>query len=203
MDWDATHVLSSDPVRLLFRVYSWQIPSITYGNAQSLPQNPAYDVAKRITGGGQVFHSPGDIVVALSGHRNTLFLPTPFKEKLAWFQDFLHRALSDAGLKTQASSAQNTTVDLAYCATYPNPFELNLGATKIVGVAGRSLKTRFIIQGIIHLNNGLLFFDQDPPAQPFLCPGVPDYSHHHTLTVGQALIDAWQQAFQSPKETPK
>ena len=138
------------PDQRIERFYIWQLPGITYSYKQTCPdQLSKLDSSSRLTGGGIVFHTPGDIVFSLVGWNNDPQYGQKMKEKLTVLSDRITAALIDVGVKID-STASNMSSDLNFCATYPTPFEVAVNNEKIMGLTIRQFKSKWLIQGIIH-----------------------------------------------------
>ena len=85
MDYDET-LLELKERRGICRLYQWQNqPSITLPYNRTLPTELIdIDHAHRPTGGGIVFHSPGDLLFTIIASMKDPIFPTTFKEKLQW-----------------------------------------------------------------------------------------------------------------------
>ena len=157
-----------------FRLYDWQTPGLTYSYKQTLPEDlMAIDHAKRLTGGGIVFHSQGDLVFSCSAGLDDHLFPKSLRGKMGWFSDLFAAAFSDCGIALMPSAASGPQ-NLAFCNTYHNPFELYYENEKIVALTLRKQRYRFIIQGIIHLyDNCLTFADLQAAYGDFFSRGIP------------------------------
>lgn len=150
MAFDESLLESLNPNQRIERFYIWKTPGITYSYKQQCPNNMIdFDYSSRLTGGGIVFHSPGDIVFSIIGWREDAF----FKGSLKTVLDKLSYRIKDA-LRIQKVPLDDILepheVNLKYCHQYPTPFEITVNNQKVVGLTIRQFKSKRLIQGIIH-----------------------------------------------------
>ena len=156
-----------------FRCYIWKKPSITYGYNQNLPEEfTQLDTAKRPTGGGIVFHSPGDMVLSISGLLKDPWYPYKIKD-LNWLKTFLFKQFEKCNI-VLFSNTQTGSKKHEFCSHYNNPYEGYLNQQKILGIAVRRFRDRFLIQCILHLNNSHEAFNIDKCYQPHMSKGLED-----------------------------
>ncbi|MCP4050733.1 MAG: lipoate--protein ligase family protein [bacterium] len=159
MQYDENLLLKAKSDRAVlryFRFYRWPLKSITYSYKQDLPNDlMVFDNSRRITGGGIVFHCPGDIVFSATGKMNDDFFPDTLKKKILFITGTLRNILIKNGVKAgwrQGDNKKNRS-DINFCATYYSPYELYAGDQKICGITMRNTRETFIIQGIIHMSS--------------------------------------------------
>lgn len=151
MDFDSRLVQGLDDGEAVLRAYLWKRSGITYGYKQEIPEDlKSLDRGRRETGGGIVFHSPGDVVFSLSGFLDDARFPGSLKDKLGQVQGLVRETFRALEIELQGSSGEGE-VDYAYCASYPNPFELYYRGEKVLALTMRRYLDRFLIQGILHL----------------------------------------------------
>jgi lipoate-protein ligase A len=136
-----------------FRHYTWKNPGITYSYKQSLP-NDLIDVdhAKRITGGGIVFHAPGDKLMTLIGYLNDPLFPKGLKEKMK----ILLNCFDQQKFHPDEAGPSNKIHN--FCSHYHNPYELKVEHNKVFAQTIRKYKNIFIIQAIHHRTDGTQYF---------------------------------------------
>jgi lipoate-protein ligase A len=140
-----------------FRCYLWPQPSLTYSFKQELPSLLLpFDHAKRITGGGIVFHNPHDLTFSLCALLTDPLFAKGIKNKMSFIQAIVHSILAEFNLEND--SAVVTNPNIAYCNTYPNPFEIYVQGQKILGLTIKKSKYAFLIQGIIHTSSNFKWF---------------------------------------------
>ena len=144
------HLKSNERVE---RYYQWQTPGITYSFKQQCPDHLTHiDHSIRITGGGIVFHSPGDVVFCIASHQNDPHFPKKPKDKLHLVSNHIKQALILAKVPLDQKTPPSFK-DHAFCQSYPTPFELSVHGQKICGLTIRQFKTKWLIQGVIHASN--------------------------------------------------
>jgi len=165
MTFDENLLDSLEENKRIERFYVWKNPGITYSFKQSCPINlMGLDHAIRLTGGGIVFHSPGDIVFSMASSTNDPEYPKKPTEKLMKVSQRIVTAMEASGVQLDASMP-STEKDLTYCQTYPTPFEIAINHIKICGLTIRQFKSKWLIQGIIHTQKtDPIFYDHIHPS---------------------------------------
>jgi len=157
------------------RVYEWNTPGITYSYKQTVPSSLTYiDHSQRITGGGIVFHSPGDIVFSIVSFLSDPLFSGKLKDKFAGLASHFKHVLGEMGFHAFDSN-QSLPFNFDYCQTYHNPYELSINNEKVVAFSLRKRKDRIIIQGIVHVSSGLKWFSDIPNAFHGFLSGGLDY----------------------------
>lgn len=154
----ATFLMSSgDPV---FRFYEWQNRGLTYSEKR-IPDSPllSIDHSPRVTGGGVVFHGPGDIVFSIIMSAKDPRFPRQLKGKMVWVSDYVRTLFENVGVLLTMGSANTMAQDIMFCNSYYNPYELYFGQEKVCGIALRKYRDAVIFQGVIHLTSS---FDHFP-----------------------------------------
>lgn len=150
MAYDEMLLNSLEPYQRVERFYVWKNPGITLSYKQNCPAEMEHlDSSKRITGGGIVFHSPGDIVFSIISWQNDPKYPLKMKDKLHQIAHRVRSAIKKIALQIDnqpTSSAQN----IAFCQTYPTPFEISIQGQKVLGLTIRQFKSKWLVQGVIH-----------------------------------------------------
>lgn len=137
-----------------YRFYEWQHPGLTYTHSKTLPEELAHlDHAKRATGGGIVFHSPGDIVFSMGIRVDDPAFPKSYKDKLCVITKKLTKITEEAaGFKTEPSN-KTTERNLMFCNSYYNPYEREVEGQKSIAIAMRKFRDVILFQGVIHLKS--------------------------------------------------
>ncbi len=157
----------------LVHYYRWPIPSVTYTYKQALPEDLApIDHAQRYTGGGMVFHCPGDIVVCYVAALDHSDFPKKLKDKVVVAQRHIAAALTDCGVSAQVNPNPGPR-NLMFCQAYHSPYELYYQGDKIVALSLRCNRTHFMIQGIIHMQPTHHWFDLPSAYSPVSVSGLP------------------------------
>ncbi len=132
------------------RFYIWKNPGITYSYKQKCPvEMLSLDHSGRITGGGIVFHSPGDLVFSIASSNNDPIFPKKSKDKLLLISKRIQHAFQAANINLDHNKPL-IEQDYNFCQSYPTPFEIIYKGNKICGLTIRQFKTNWLIQGVIH-----------------------------------------------------
>ena len=162
--------------------YRWETPGITLPEKRDIPEALChYDVGMRPTGGGILFHAPGDFLFSLIAPNQDPRFPKPLSQKMKWLSVAMKTALDHVGLSTRPDTEARGPVERHYCHTYPNPFELRYQDDKICAFALRRFRHCFLIQGLLHLR-------PNAPAFPSLGEGyAPYFSEGLQLTEAEEM----------------
>lgn len=173
MNYDQRLVDDLSPNTRLLRVYDWPEAAITIGYKQKAPTDlSGLDCGRRVTGGGIVFHSPGDRVYALAGWLNDPLWDKRLKSRLVWLRDYVATQLENEGVLLDAAT-EPKDANLDFCRTYFSPYELQVAGDKVFAMTMRRFKDRFLIQAILHRNNGRDTFANYPQYAAFVSGGLP------------------------------
>ena len=172
MEYDARIVDALAPQTRVLRRYDWPHAAITIGYKQQTPTDLAdVDMGRRVTGGGIVFHCPGDRVYALAGWLNDPLWDKTLKSRLVWLRDVVAGELAEQGVKVDSAAAPKHT-NLEFCRTYFSPYELQVAGDKIFAMTMRRFKDRFLIQAILHRENGHAIFSEHSQYSGFVSQGI-------------------------------
>jgi lipoate-protein ligase A len=153
--------LEQEPDKRFFRFYEWKNPGITLSYNKDIPASLLeIDHSKRLSGGGVVFHSPGDIVFSITARLDDDFFPKKFKDKLCFVSNTLSNAITDALEEPVTSTAETTEKNILFCNSYPNPYERYVNGEKVLALAQRKYRDLFLIQGVIHCSSNFEYFSQ-------------------------------------------
>ena len=148
-DHQLLDVLSQTNASYYFRCYPWKHPGITQSDKRPIPSSLlSVDHSYRKSGGGVVFHCPGDVVFSAGFYKSDPRFPSVLKDAIQWVTTVIHRALSECQIHMTQSPCKKTQ-DINFCATYHNPYEWCLNNEKIVGIA-------------LKKERDILFFKEDP-----------------------------------------
>ena len=146
----------------VFRAYLWDRPGITYSYNKGVPEDFDFeDMSSRPTGGGIVFHSPGDIVFSCLARLDDPFFPKKIKCKMGVVSSWVRLALVSEGIPVDDVKPIDPMPDIQFCVSYPNPDECFVNGQKVLGLTMRRWKAHFLIQGIIHVQNNFDYFSED------------------------------------------
>ncbi len=164
MRYDETQfsLIQPDSNHLFFRFYPWQSHGLTQSEKRPLPENLlSFDHAYRLTGGGIVFHCPGDIVFSHAAPIKHPLLPQKLKDRCLWMAKSIQAALIKAGIPTDLAAdlpEPQSKSNIMFCNAYHNPYECLLDNQKICGLALKKTRHSIIFQGSIHLHNTATYF---------------------------------------------
>lgn len=163
-----------------FRIYEWEGVGITQSEKRLIPEDLlVFDHSYRLTGGGVVFHSPGDVVFSIGGALSDSFFPSKSKNLLNWCSDLFAQSLLKLGIPVKKKSDLDLVKNINFCASYFNPYELYFGNAKIFGFALKKTRTHFLIQGVIHVKSTFLFYDSvQDQYNSFFTTGIPVLFDH-------------------------
>lgn len=166
-----------------FRLYEWQKAGITYPEKRPfLPSGlQAYDRSSRVSGGGILFHSPGDLVFSFVARLDDPFYPKRLKEKMMFLCGLFKETLQSFGIEADRGTSSGKA-DLMFCNTYENPYEVFVKGEKICAFAFKKERHLFIVQGIVHLHSNYEAFpalspDYDAYFSAGLAGPAPDAGH--------------------------
>lgn len=166
--------LLTKPTGPILRWYEWTNPGITISYRQhEIPiELNGIDFSTRITGGGLLFHSPGDLVFTIIADLSDFRFERGLKSKLNRISAAAQFALADFGYFAVRQNVDQPDQNRAFCHTYQSPFELWVDGDKIVAMTLRKLRARFIVQGIFHLNSNFKSFNLDAKWAAYLSKGL-------------------------------
>ena len=174
MDADKA-LVSSHTTGVILRHYRWETPGITLPEKRDIPDALRhYDVGIRPTGGGILFHAPGDFLFSLIAPNQDPRFPKPLSQKMQCLSVAMKIALDTVGLVTRPDTDAGRPVERQYCHTYPNPFELRYQNDKVCAFALRRFRHFFLIQGLLHLRpNAPAFPSLGEDYEPYFSEGLP------------------------------
>lgn len=143
------------------RIYSWQPKCITLGYAQKIDQEIyiekakelGWDVVKRPTGGGIVFHNEAEVTYSLVTALDNQILPKGMIASYKKISEAIVEALRLLGMEAEIKGESHRTQDARrranLCFSYPAEYEVVVGGRKIVGSAQKRGKKALLQQGSI------------------------------------------------------
>lgn len=164
----------------VYRASIWAVPGITVGYLQGRPNLPeTIDWAIRPTGGGLVFHAPGDILVSCVIPASQFRSPGSLQN---WIREWCVQLSGDllaCGIRVDNSldaPRGSQTIDSRFCQTYPTPFEIVQNGSKVVAVAVRRGRHHVLVQSILHTTPAFPYFSevQNWPMSKGLQPASPN-----------------------------
>ena len=185
-----------------FRFYSWQAIGLTQTEKRKFPQVlTTLDHAYRVTGGGIVFHCPGDIVFAHSAPVNHPILSSNIKQRCLWMAQTIQSALQRSGIPvTLAGDIPSTHSErnILFCNAYHNPYECMLADQKVCGIAVKKTRSSIIFQGSIHLKSTFDYFPHLASEYgSYFTKGCSTQNTPTTETIIQTLKDTFLKALKN------
>lgn len=188
----------------ILRIYQWQPQCISLGYSQDPDkflnvkecQNQGWDIVKRLTGGGIVFHNADEITYSLFLPKNHPKLPKGIIPSCNFISDILVKSLNDIGLQDASLASKKglgNNRGSAICFARPTKYEIVVDDKKIVGSAQKQGEKYLMQHGSICIKKN------DPSIEKCLKTkhidnsiGINDLNN--TLT-GQKIIDTLVSAF--------
>lgn len=153
-DRDLLEQASTTTSNIYLRIYTWSVPGITIPEKRTLPPDLSHcDSSTRPTGGGVVFHAPGDLVFCLIFPLKSPLFPGTLKEKLLLVSTWIRNSLSEQDVHAHHTQENKDYRNLQFCKGYFSPSELYIGSEKICGLTLRRFRKHVMIQGILHLKD--------------------------------------------------
>lgn len=172
----------------ILRIYSWSKPCITLGYSQNIEEEidenmaraMGWDIAKRPTGGGIVFHNTNEVTYSFVTGISNPILPNGLLKSYIKISEAIVCALQSIGIdaKISGSTAVSSKPLANLCFSYPAEYEVVVGNRKIVGSAQKRSKTTILQQGSI--------FVSKPDEAVFSLLKKP-YEAHNAVSVEEAL----------------
>ena len=170
-----------------FRVYQWEKEGVTLGHQQLCPADlELLSHAKRPTGGGVVFHCPGDLLFTVGAPLDHPLFPARLKDKMGQVAAWVSEACVAAGFDVVPGLGIGEN-NPKFCATYPNPYERYYKGEKVLALTLRRYRSQFLIQSILHVHSQHEVFAACPHYAPFFTKGLGCRSEQ-TAAIQAALI---------------
>ena len=181
-DNELVQKVQTNALPYFFRLYSWQQPGITQTEKRPLDKNLTFiDHAPRLTGGGIVFHCPGDLVFSHAAKITDPRLPKSIKKRCEWLSNAFHQAFTSVNIPVK-KSIESQKQNIQFCSSYHNPYELTLNNHKVLGIAVKKTKDIIAFQVVIHLHPTKKWFNElSKNYEPFFTPGI--LTLHKTTTI--------------------
>jgi lipoyl(octanoyl) transferase len=161
------------------RIYSWQPRCISLGYSQEIDEEIdlagaarlGYDVVKRPTGGGIVFHNEAEVTYSLVTSIDDPLFPKGLIASYKIISEAIVIGLKRLGIKAEVKQTRDSRPAIrdTLCFSYPTEYEIVVDGRKLVGSAQKRGKNAMLQQGSI-------FVRQPDPAvfsvlkQPFARP---------------------------------
>lgn len=146
------------------RIYSWKPKSISLGYSQDagglvdglMAKEKGWDIVKRPTGGGIVFHNEAEVTYSLVTAIDNPILPKGLIPSYKKISEAVVCALESVGVRAGIVRTQNTehgAQNTGLCFSYPAEYEIVVDEKKIVGSAQKRGKRALLQQGSIFVRN--------------------------------------------------
>jgi len=138
------------------RIYSWQPKCISLGYSQKIEEEIdadkasqlGWDVVKRPTGGGIVFHNEAEITYSLVTVIDNQILPKGLVLSYIRISEAIVVGLNKIGINSSIARIRRSSRD-NLCFSYPAEYEIVVEGKKIVGSAQKRGKRTLLQQGSI------------------------------------------------------
>lgn len=162
MEFDRELFLALDKGKssdFVFRSYQFIKPTITYGYPQRINElidtpgyvNKGYEIVRRPTGGGIVFHDLSDYIFTYAGPIPSSPVPETVEGTFLWFSKIMLIALKEININAELIASDYGKSD-PLCFAGGRKFELQLDGEKILGLACRRGRKGFLMQGSLKTN---------------------------------------------------
>lgn len=145
------------------RIYSWNPPCISLGYSQNTAEEIdveragelGWDLVKRPTGGGIVFHNEAEVTYSLVTALDNPILPKGLVPSYKKISEAIIYALKlikiSAEIRKPSAVSRKQKAEL--CFSYPAEYEVVVGSRKIVGSAQKRGKRTLLQQGSIFVQS--------------------------------------------------
>ena len=142
------------------RIYSWKPNCISLGYAQKVEKEinivrataMGWDVVKRPTGGGIVFHNEGEVTYSLVVAIDDPLLPKGLVPSYKKISEAVVIALNNCGVHAEINNSSFGIRNSSLCFSYPAEYEIVVEGKKIVGSAQKRGRKALLQQGSIFVS---------------------------------------------------
>jgi len=132
------------------RIYSWRPKCISVGYSQDLIEKDGWDVVKRPTGGGIVYHNETEVTYSLVTDLNNPVLPEGMIPSYKKISEAIAHGLKALGIDASIAPRDPRPASRSsLCFDLPAEYEIVVGGKKIVGSAQKRGKKALLQQGSI------------------------------------------------------
>lgn len=162
-DFEKGHIPST------LRIYSWKPKCVSLGYSQDadglvdglMVKEKGWDIVKRPTGGGIVFHNEEEVTYSLVTEIDNPVLPKGLVSSCKKIAEAVIHALTKIGIDAEIQSSnfkfqnksQIPNPRSQLCFSYPAEYEIVVNGKKIVGSAQKRGKRALLQQGSIFVRN--------------------------------------------------
>ncbi|MDD4179310.1 MAG: lipoate--protein ligase family protein [Candidatus Margulisbacteria bacterium] len=158
-DLNCFHELETRPGQSVLRLYSWRPQCISLGYSQRIEDEIdldkagklGWDVIKRPTGGGIVFHNSVEVTYSIITAIDNPVLPKGLVPSYKKISEAVVLGLALVGVRSEIrpQTADHRPLNTGLCFSYPAEYEIVAGGKKIVGSAQKRGKRALLQQGSI------------------------------------------------------
>lgn len=144
----------------VIRIYSWKPKCISFGYAQKVVREEGWEVVRRPTGGGIVYHEAGEVSYSIVTRIDDPALPEGLIPSYLAISKILVDALISLGVEAKIlntkletlNKSQSSNVQNLLCFAQAMEYEIVSGGKKIVGSAQKRGRRAMLQQGTIKLD---------------------------------------------------
>lgn len=150
-DLDLFNDYEAGKIPSILRVYSWKPKCISVGYTQKAIEKDGWEVVKRPTGGGIVYHDEGEIAYSVITALDNLILPKGLIPSYKRISEAIVYALKKFGVAAEIHAQKVTAGQQRsnLCFEQPMEYEIVVEDKKIVGSAQKRGKKAMLQQGAI------------------------------------------------------
>lgn len=139
------------PSPSVLRIYSWKPKCISFGHSQEVINMKGWDIVKRPTGGGTVFHNDAEVTYSLVTDLNNPTLPRGMIPSYKKISEAVVKALNSIKVPAEIrpSYINLKQPNSSLCFAYPAEYEVVVDGKKIVGSAQKRGRKTLLQQGSI------------------------------------------------------
>lgn len=188
LDLKLFHDFERGRIPSTLRIYSWQPRCISLGYSQKIEEeidtkkaaSLGYDVVRRPTGGGIVFHNEVEVTYSLVTELDNPALPKGLVPSYKKISAAVVKAMLHLGVKVEISQAGagHKASNKGLCFSYPAEYEIVFSGKKIVGSAQKRGQRTLLQQGSI--------FIKQPEENVFKVLKKP-FAGHNAVSVEEVL----------------
>jgi len=222
-DLDLFRQFETSPLLSILRIYAWKPKCISLGYGQKIEDEiklaeakaTGWDIVKRPTGGGIVFHNEAEVTYSLITAIDNPLLPRGMIHSYKKISEALIDGLALIGIKAELKSkkfehrtshtvpagrqVEHRTLNTGLCFSYPAEYEVVVKGKKIVGSAQKRGRRALLQQGSIFVRNTdpAVFSLLKKPAEAYNAISVEELLRREIgfNEMSQALIKGFEECF--------
>lgn len=159
-DLQLFHDYEQGKIAPTLRIYSWKPACITLGHSQKIETEIeigraaalGWDVIKRPTGGGIVFHNETEVTYSLVMDKDDPQLPKGLVPSYKKISEAVVAALNNCGVQAEINNSSLGIRHSSLCFSYPAEYEIVAQGRKLVGSAQKRGRKALLQQGSIFVS---------------------------------------------------